>query len=208
MTLDQKYDVLCKTPSDIHEHLPTLRRYASECDHVIEAGVRFVVSTFALLMGKPKRLVSIDIVHPKDVCGGANNSIKGHDEFGLAERFARENGIDFEFVLGDTLTMEMETTDMLFIDTLHRYAQLRTELLRHHTKVRKYIILHDTQSFALKDEGDEVPDPSKGQQQGLHRAITEFLEGVREWVVHEEYFNNNGLTVLKRKDDHHHRINV
>lgn len=200
MKLVDKFVQLCQTPCDINEHLPTLYRYAFESDHVTEAGVRDVVSTFALMMGRPRRLVSIDIVHPNDVRGGTNECKNGGDELSLAYEYAKHHGIDFEFVLGDTLEMEIEMTDMLFIDTLHRYAQLRTELEKHHDKVRKYIVLHDTQSFGMKDEGDEMPDPRKGEKQGLLRAILDFLEEHCEWVVHEEYFNNNGLIILKKNN--------
>lgn len=55
MTLEQKYTELCVNPSDINEHLPTLKKYAEECDHITEMGVRGIVSTYALLMGKPKK---------------------------------------------------------------------------------------------------------------------------------------------------------
>ena len=59
--LQQTYDELCARPSDINEHLPTLKKYAKECEHITEMGVRWVVSTYALLMGKPKKLISYDI---------------------------------------------------------------------------------------------------------------------------------------------------
>lgn len=163
-----------------------------------EAGVRYVVSTFALLLGKPKRLVSVDIVHPNDMVGGQNDVIKGKDEFALATSFASENGVDFEFVLGSTLTIDLEPTDLLFLDTLHQYNQLCLELERHSEKVRKYILLHDTQSFRYRDEGGMATNQT--DKKGLQLAITEFLESHREWELHEEYTNNNGLTVLKRKD--------
>ena len=49
--LQEIYEGLCSTPSDINEHLPTLKKYAEECEHITEMGVRWVVSTYALLMG-------------------------------------------------------------------------------------------------------------------------------------------------------------
>jgi len=48
---------------DIREHLDTLREYASRCNSVTELGVRWVVSTWALMAGRPKRLTSFDINH-------------------------------------------------------------------------------------------------------------------------------------------------
>jgi hypothetical protein len=61
-TLEEIYNEKCADiHSDIFEHLPTLKRYAKECEHITEMGVRWVVSTYALMMGKPKKLISIDI---------------------------------------------------------------------------------------------------------------------------------------------------
>lgn len=197
--LEQKFQQLCNIPSDIHEHLPTLARYASECEHVTEAGVRYVVSTFALMMGRPRRLVSIDIVHPNKMYGGPENIIKGKDEFALAQECARENGIDFEFILGDTLQLHIEPTDLLFLDTLHQYNQLRQELARHHVNVRKYIILHDTYSFGHRDEGQDPMNLHDGKPKGLQQAIREFLrDHGDDWCIYREFRNNNGLTIFKR----------
>ena len=54
--LETYYEERCKKPSDINEHLPTLKKYSEECEHITEMGVRWVVSTFAFLMGKPKKI--------------------------------------------------------------------------------------------------------------------------------------------------------
>ena len=62
MKLEHHYKALCETPSDMNEHLPTLMHYASECKHVTEMGVRAVVSTYGLMMGKPAVMRSYDIV--------------------------------------------------------------------------------------------------------------------------------------------------
>lgn len=192
-----KYVQLCNTPSDIHEHLPTLQKYASECDHITEMGVRYVVSTFALLQGKPKVLVSVDIQHPRDVRGGHLNRISGAEELEQAERLARENGVSFRFIQANSLEMDIDETDLLFLDTLHQYNQLRQELERHHKNVRKYIILHDTTSFAYRDEGDD--DEGQDAPKGLYHALRLFIETHgAEWKIQEVFTNNNGLTVLKR----------
>ena len=47
------YNVLCNTPSDINEHMPTLYQFACTCSHITEMGVREVVSTWAFLNAKP-----------------------------------------------------------------------------------------------------------------------------------------------------------
>jgi len=182
---EKYYQAEIKRPSDINEHLVTLQKYASECEHVIEMGMRDIVSTWALLMGKPNKLVSYDIEHPKD-----------RSRLLQLKNATKELNVEFEFKKEDVLKTEIEETDLLFIDTLHRGSQLKRELVLHSDKVRKYIIMHDTTTFSLKGESDrhrpEIEDD------GLKWALDEFLLENDKWEVHEVYRNCNGLTILKR----------
>ena len=183
MTQQQHFSELCSRPSDINEHLDTLRFYANQVKHVTEMGVRSVVSTFAFLMGKPEYLVSIDINHPSKYSGGTNN-------LALAKQYADENNIDFIFQLGDTRKIKIDPTDFLFIDTWHVYEQVKEELRLHADSVSTYIGFHDTTTFA--DRGE-----SSGHV-GLWPAIEEFLDEHPEWKIEVRRTNNNGLTILKR----------
>lgn len=178
--ITKNYNRLCEQPSDINEHLPTLMKYASECEHITEMGVRHVVSTFALLMGQPKVMISYDI--------NPANGIEAVIQWANAE------GIDFDFQIGDTTELTIEGTDLLFIDTIHNYNQLKRELELHSDKVRKYLIFHDTTSFEWIGESYE----GKIDERGIWPAIEELIEG-GIWEVRERYTNNNGLTILKRK---------
>ena len=190
--VEENYNILVKTPSDINEHLPVLKKYAEQCDHVTEMGVRYVVSTFALVLAKPKRLVSIDLFHPSHY--GDNVRLYA------IQNYATQNNINFEFVLGDTLKIEIEPTDMLFIDTLHRYGQLKAELERHVKNVKKYLVFHDTTSYENTDEGHYYQTPHLDTSKtGLWPAIQEFLDSNTEWEIAERFINNNGLTILQKK---------
>jgi len=179
-TLEELYNEKCFTPSDINEHLPTLKSLAEECETVTEMGVRWVVSTYALLSGKPKKLTSIDIV-PLENYGNSSADL---------EKLALDNGVEFKFILGDTTSIEIEETDLLFIDTWHVYEQLKKELELHANKVKKYIAFHDTVTFGEHGEG--------GKHRGLIPAINEFLNDNPHWHIHRIYNNNNGLLILKR----------
>ena len=179
--LDQIYTNMVQRPSDINEHLPTLRDLASECEVVVEMGVRWVVSTWALLSGKPKKLTSIDINHPK------NHGI----DIDSVKATAEEAGVPFEFILGDTTKIEIDECDFLFIDTWHVYDQLKKELELHADKAKKYIAFHDTVTFGTEGE-------TKGYK-GLMPAIEEFLEENAHWKIKKHYTNNNGLLVLERE---------
>ena len=188
--IENQYNNLINTPSDINEHMPTLKRYAEECEHVTEMGVRWVVSTYAFLVAKPKTLVSIDMLPPNH--WGFNDINKLIDE-------AKETGCDFNFILANTLEINIEQTDLLFIDTWHAYRQLKAELNLHHNKVNKYIIIHDTTSYEFNDERPYGNPAFRGDDRGLWPAVIEFLEENKEWEIKERFTNNNGLTILARK---------
>lgn len=174
---ESRYKQLCNTPGDISENLPVLRRYASECDHITEMGVRGIVSTWALIVANPKKMISYDINNPSEY--GADINVVYHNC----------GDTNFRFIEANTIDIEIEGTDLLFLDTLHVYKQLKKELELHSPMTRKYIIMHDTESFGYvgRDGG-----------RGLRDAITEFLENDKSWVLHEDLLNNNGLTILKR----------
>jgi len=162
------------TPSDIYEHVATLRLLATQCRAVTEFGVRSGVSTAALLAGivgrQGTRLTSYDIVRCEEV-----------DELEAA------GGCAFKFILGNSCDVEIEKTDLLFIDTYHSGNQLWEELTRHHRSVKRWIVLHDTVVFGVTGENGEP---------GLMLAVRRFLAEFPQWSIVAEYRNNNGLTIL------------
>ncbi len=179
---------------DINEHLITLREYASKCDHVTEMGTRFAISTFALLIANPKKVVSIDINY---------HFFKPYESEIID--FAKKCGTEFEFIEADVLKLDIQKTDMLFIDTLHTYNQLSKELRKHEKNVNKWIVLHDTITFGQRDEdfykngviSNEIID-DEVEKRGLYTALTDFLEENKNWKVKEHFTNNNGLTIIER----------
>jgi hypothetical protein len=203
-TVEAKYAKLAATPSDIHEHLPTLRRYAAACPDgkIAELGVRGVVSTWAMLAGLAD--------------GGAPTAhlwavdLEPAPGIEVAAAAAKQLGIGFEFLQQDSATVNLPDMDMMFIDTWHVYAHLRSELARHAPRVRRWILLHDTETDRDAGEsvrlGSDVAQqstqsgyPVANIRQGLRRAVVEFLVANAEWDVVRQYRNNNGLTVLARR---------
>jgi hypothetical protein len=175
-------------PSDIVQHIETLYRYSLRCNHITEMGVRGVVSSWAFLIARPKKLISYDINQcPVDELS----------------KCAKEINVEFEFKIADTGHPDtvIENTDLLFIDTWHIYAQLKQELSLHSPKVNKYIIMHDTASFGFTGveaenyEGYVKRDPDN---RGLWPAIEEFLEDNPNWILKERFYNCNGLTILEK----------
>jgi hypothetical protein len=179
--LETIYQNKVNTKSDINEHLPTLKKYAEQCDIIVELGVRTIVSTWAFLSGFPKKLVSVDYKNPSDY--------KSLD-LPIVEEVSKEKNIEFQFILSDSRTVDIPQCDLLFIDTLHTYGQIKKELELHSSKVNKYIIFHDTETFKIKGEINN--------ELGIGPAIEEFLNQNTNWKIHEVYENNNGLTIIKK----------
>lgn len=189
--IEEQFQIKKNKPSDINEHFDTLREYAGRCDHITEMGVAECVSTWALLAGYPKKYVGYDCYKRP---------------FEYPRHCAREIGMEFEFHIADTSdpTLDIEETDLLFIDTYHIYDHLKKEFELHASKARKYIILHDTTTFGEVGDVTEYPTMNEPADRkhptGLWLAIEEFLdEHCDEWELTERYTNNNGLTVLTRK---------
>lgn len=172
---------LSNITSDINEHLMVMNKYATGCAHITEMGVRDIVSTWSWLEAFPKKLVCYDVALPPA------------DRMAEVVQFAEQNNIEFAFFNADVLKVEIEPTELLFIDTIHTYTQLIQELRLHSDKVSKYIILHDTEGF-----GEVGIDAQGNKTLGLTYALTEFLNDNSNWVIEAQYKNCFGLTVLKR----------
>lgn len=187
-----KINEIYNTPSDINEHFPAIIRYGQECNHITEMGVRWVVSTWGWLATKPKKLISYDLHNPSHWGASIEPVIQA----------AKDHNLDFEFRQADVLQIEIEETDLLFIDTWHHYNQLKAELERHSHKVRKYICFHDTTSYEHKSEPTTSENAFGGElnwDKGLWDAVTEFLDENKEvWKLKERYTNNNGFTIIER----------
>lgn len=175
------YEEACARTSDINEHLPILAKLALNCYRVTEFGVRDGQSTRAFLYAATRKigpsLRSYDVdIHP----------VVTH----LFEE-AKHEGANVQYIKGNTLLIDIEPTDLLFIDTAHLYEQLSTELERHHRNVSKYIAMHDTRNMAF---GAWDTEP-----RGLMTAIIDFLiKYPEQWHIHYNSIENNGLMVLKR----------
>ena len=185
--IKEQFELAKSTPSDINQHIDTLYNLAKECSHITEMGVRNVVSTWAFMLRDPEVLIGIDL----------------HTNFNVDK--AQLAYPKWKFIKANTIKIKIEETDLLFIDTLHIYSQLKKELVLHSEQVKKYIVLHDTTTYGFVDEPTDWQTPEimenykLEEKRGLQPAIIEFLNDNPEWIMFKEYTNNNGLTILKRK---------
>jgi predicted O-methyltransferase YrrM len=180
LLMDLFVESLHNGPGDIRDHLNALALLAASCEHVTEFGTSVGISTSALMLARPKRLITYDITRNPRVS--------------KLEEVARQAGIEFRFRQQSTRQLcELEPTDLLFIDTLHVQAQLTAELFWA-PQVRRYIVMHDTVTFGTYPEH---PAPDSGR--GLLFALLPFLkENKAQWRLAAHYQHNNGLTVLER----------
>ncbi len=194
--MDKKYKELCLTKSDINEHLPTLYRYALECDSVLECGVRGCTTSWAFLYAlhdRPSTLLLNDITE----C-----NVKELLSYEHKTKVITEWCSDLDLVLE-------KPVDLVFIDTFHVYGQLKRELTKFAPLCNKYIILHDTEIDGKRGEcirvgwsptmmSNRTGIPYDELLLGLQLAIAEFLLNNPNWKIKEKFVNNNGLTVLER----------
>lgn len=200
--LKEQYISACTSVSDIYLHLPVLYRFAKRCDHVTEMGSRTGVSTRAFLYANPAEFISYDYQYSTPEPHLAN----GVQRLKELMDDCRAAGMNCKYLGKNVLEIEIDETDMLFIDTYHCYAQLKNELELHASKVRKYIAFHDTTLYGERGEGFPHMDPNHPVRTsfidgsgGIRKAIDEFLEAHADWKVVYESKDNNGLLILKKR---------
>ena len=162
----------------VKPHLDILIDYASKCKIVTEFGVETACSTMAFLISGCKKVYSYDVVI-------TSNALK-------VKQTADKDGMFFKLINKDNLKIKIKKTDLLFVDTDHWYGQIKAELEHHHLRVKKWIMMHDTETFGLVN-------PFEGRP-GMKAAIYEFLEDHPEWQIKEHYEIGHGLTVLERQE--------
>jgi hypothetical protein len=199
----RRYKKKAKEKSDINEHLPLLRELSRSCASVCEIGVRRCVSSWAFLQGlaeseaSKKKLLCIDI-NPADV-----SDLKRWGESIIPP-------VRTSMVIADSRKINLpHEFDLLFIDTLHVYGQLKAELWAHQGRIRCFIVLHDTEIDGDRGEilrmgwdarkmAEDTGMKEEELLQGMGQAIQEFLAEFPGWVMQSHFANNNGLTVLAR----------
>ncbi len=159
MNLQDEYERLCATPSDIFEHLPKFVEMVEvlDAEHVIELGTRTGVSTVAFLYALEGRghLTSVDIDERPEI-----------GEFD-----------HWDFIQGDDLdpfvTEQLHVADIVFIDTSHAFEQTLAELRLYRWFVRPggVILLHDTMLMHPMDA--PVTDPAFPVRKAIDRFCNE-----------------------------------
>ena len=191
MTIKSASEVLPRIASqctDMAGHFTTLTALASQCQSVIEMGVRGGCSAFALLAGLEQSQWAGKWMLYLDINDCQNKEL---------EEIAHQHAIEIEFKKADSRYVDLPECDLLFIDTLHTYGQLSLELQLHSSKARKYIVMHDVEApYGTKNE---IKDGSP--KEGLQPAIQDFLAEFTNWRIKDWHENCHGLCVLERTNE-------
>ena len=134
--VEEKYNSLCNTSSDINEHLPILFKYAKECETIIECGVRGCVSSWALVFGllnnnSDNKQILLNDKYECDI----NELLNKTNDLPIIIHYQWINNLDLQLT---------NNYDIVFIDTWHVYGHLKRELTKFGPIINKYIIMHDT----------------------------------------------------------------
>lgn len=202
------YIITCNKQNDLNPYCPVLDYMASNVSSVVEMGIGplnlGLNSTWGLLHGLnrsttslPKKYIAYD--YPSHI---ANNPLNINIFY--AQKLAKELNIYFNFIEANSVEVKIDNTDLLFIDTDHRYQHLMQELELHHSNVNKYILIHDTSGFYGYKEDRPYNHESRGElknspeKYGLWACVVDFLKLHPEWRILKRYEENYGLTILER----------
>lgn len=160
--LKERFEKVCRDPSDVVEHLPTFVSAVEELEatKVVELGVRYGVSTIAWLYALENQghLWSVDCAFPVAASAGEINLLDPQGPLGVQKHWTFILGYDtWEPVLD---ALPQKDIDILFIDTNHVYEETLVELDLYYPRVRSggRIFLHDT---AIETTGNATtPQPS------------------------------------------------
>ncbi len=155
--------------------METLRDLAAKCTHVTQIGIWGTPSRIALAIGTRGKFIDY--------------SSAQRPEWSELKQFMNDR---FEGKELPANGLEIEETELLFIDTYHNEVETFNLLTKHSPKVQKYLVIHTTEIF-----GETGDDGGPGVLPGLRL----FVQANRVWTTIRQDRNNYGLLVLSRLDE-------
>lgn len=191
MDLETAYQQHCQRQTAIAPHLPRLRALARGLDDVIEFGVRHGASSSAWLLGAA-HVTSYDIV----------STIEARQLESIADG-------RWTYRIQSSLEAVAQFCDLLFLDSLHTFAQTDAELRRHADLVSRYLVFHDTITFGVVGAAGESGRQSWNYSQhvgesvptahlGIRPAIDDLMIRDASWRIMERSSRSHGLLILAR----------
>lgn len=192
MDLETLYQQHCQSRTAIALHLPRLRSLASGLDDVTEFGVKRGASSTAFLLGAAY-VTSYDITPTIE-----------------ARQLQTLVGDRWHYRIQSSVDAPCQVCDLLFIDSLHTFAQCDSELRRHAEMVSHYLVFHDTITFGSVGADGESGRQSWDYRQhrgesvpvealGIRPAIDHLMMRDPSWQIHSHDPESHGLLVLERR---------
>ena len=198
-----------------YPHKERILECAKKCTTILECGCGSMSATWALVLG---------MMMTSTTSVGTSNNFR---YYGIdltpnihvgeqIQKLCSEEGISFEIFQSNNLYFDQaqflsSDIDLLFIDTSHIYGQLIRELSQYQSRIRKYILIPNSQVDKWYGEnlreGGRHPNSNSNSnsnwsrwesQLGMFPAIVEFCETHPQWQVQEHIPQQYGLTILQR----------
>ncbi|MFA5586429.1 MAG: DUF2827 family protein [Saccharofermentanales bacterium] len=189
--IKEKYEYYINQVSDIYEHLPSLKRYGSKCNTIVEiVNSHNTETTYSFLSSNPKKMTSVYY----------NSNFSDID---VIKKWTDKNNINYKHY--DINKFDMCNTDLLFISNNHTYNDTLNNLNKYKNYVSKYIIIDQTEIYKNVDEiifdnNQNEQNNTNTKKQGVYNAILDFTKKNKTWIIKESFKNNNGLIILKKKN--------
>jgi hypothetical protein len=163
-------NVYWKMAGDMPTRMDWLVEIFSDLDTITELGHYQGCSTAVWLKCRPKKLVTIDYAN--------------HLPIKEYKSIADDIGVDMRVIIEDDLKIDIDYTDLLFIDTMHTEDHTYNELVKHGNKSKKYIAFHDVNPKIF----------------GTQKGIDKWLETNKDWKTFYHDINECGFLVLEKNE--------
>jgi hypothetical protein len=157
-----------KMVGDMYRRIDFIQQTFTGVQTITEFGPFQGCSTAAWLSLRPKKFVTVDQGVSLDV--------------DLYKKAAEEINVDFQFIQGSDLEIDIEPCELLFIDTVHTEEHTYQELQRHADKVSRYLVFHD------------VVEPRFGTLAGIKR----WWKDHPEWKLKYQDLDDCGFLILEK----------
>jgi hypothetical protein len=161
-------DIRWKMVGDMYRRMDFIQEKFKGIETITEFGPFQGCSTSAWLMLRPKKFTTVDTGTTLDA--------------DLYKKAADEINVEFKFILGSDLEIDIDPCELLFIDTMHSEDHTYNELLRHADKVSKYLVFHDVNP----------------ERFGTLAGIEKWWKDHPEWKLDYQDFDDCGFMVLKK----------
>ena len=199
-TLNELYNSYMSEEDHSSWYLDELSNLASldGVNTITEFGIFQGHSITAFLRGNPKKIIGYDIETDKI-------------EYDVLKKFAQEKNIELQIHNGNCLNINIEETDLLFLDSIHYYEHVQKELDLHASKVKKYIVVHDVNYpydkqvlvWRYVSDGSKRPTseliPATAKYRKVRQAVEEFIKQNKQWNLYKDINEKSGMMILCRK---------